>query len=107
MAPPDVSKLMSAEEARSVGIETMTEAQRQILAGWGMRMFTMGKTVNAAIDVIKYNGRVVLLDDGTRWEVDEIDATTTELWGPGDKVVIIDDEMYRLDDLEKASVQRE
>ena len=98
---------MQPEEMQRLGVGSMTDEQRQVLADWGMRMFRLGQHVVADIDNIKYDGRLIILDDGTRWEVDAIDASTAELWGPMDKVVVIDDEMFKLDDLEKVSVQQE
>lgn len=103
----ELEKLMSPEEAQRIGIESMTTEQRQALAEWGMRMFNLGQHIVADIQDIKYDGRLIILDDGTRWEVDAIDASTAELWSPFDKVVVIDDEMFKLDDLEKVSVQQD
>lgn len=40
-------------------------------------------------------------------EVDELDASTAELWSPLDKVVVIDDEMWKLDDFEKVAAMEE
>lgn len=103
----DLAKLMSAAEQGSTGIAKLTEAERQALLEWGMRMFTLGQHVVANIDEIKYDGRVVILDDGTRWEVDAVDTVTADMWMPGDRVVVIDDEMYKLDDSERVTVQQE
>ena len=49
----------------------------------------------------------MILDDGTRWEVDSTDASTCEFWPEFTKVVIIDGEMYHIEDAEKVSVQEE
>lgn len=103
----DLDKLMSAAEQASAGILRLTEPERQALLRWGMRMFTLGQHVVANIDQIKYDGRVVILDDGTRWEVDTIDTVTSDMWMPGDRVVVINDEMYKLDDSERVGVQQE
>ena len=105
--PVELEKLMRPEEMQRLGVESMTEEQRQVLSDWGMRMFSLGQHVVADIEDIKYDGRLIILDDGTRWEVDAIDSTTAELWSPFEKVVVIDDEMYKLDDMEKVSVQQE
>jgi len=103
----DLEKLMHPEEMHRIGVESMTAEQRQALITWGMRMFTLGRHVVASIENIKYDGRLIILDDDTRWEVDAIDASTVETWSPMDKVVVIDDEMFKLDDMEKVSVQQE
>lgn len=104
--PIEIEKLMRPDEIQRLGVDAMDEKQRQTLADWGMRMFTLGQHVVANIDDIKYDGRLIILDDGTRWEVDSIDASTAEMWSETDKVVVIDDEMFRLDDLEKIAVQQ-
>jgi len=105
--PVELEKLMRPEEMQPLGVESMTGEQRQALLDWGMRMFTLGQYVVADIEDIKYDGRLIILDDGTRWEVDAIDASTAEMWSTMDKVVVIDDEMFKLDDTEKVGVQQE
>ena len=103
----DLQSLMQPEEARRIGIDAMTENQRNALAEWGVRMFSMGQIVLSSIAEVKYGGRLVILDDGSRWEVDEFDDDIADLWLPAERVVVIDHEMYRLDDLEKVHVQPE
>ncbi len=63
-------------------------------------MYGLGQHIVADIQDTKYDGRLIILDDGTRWKVDRTDATATELWNYLDKVVVIDDEMFKLDDSE-------
>jgi hypothetical protein len=53
---------------------------------------------------VKYEGHLVVLDDGTRWEVDTIDTGTAELWSAMDHVLVADGEMWKLDDNEKIAV---
>jgi len=103
----ELEKLMRPDEVQCLGVATMSEEQRQTLFDWGMRMYSSGQHVVADIEDIKYDGRLIILDDGTRWEVEAIDSTTAELWSPLDKVVVIDDEMYKLEDTEKVGVQQE
>lgn len=103
----DLVKIINPYEREKMGMDSMSEDQRQAVAAWGLRMFTMGQHVVADIDEVKYEGRLVILDDGTRWEVDSVDASKSDMWSSMDKVVIIDDVMYRLDNFEKVSVQEE
>ena len=102
----EIEKLMRPDEIQRLGVDSMTEKQKQTLADWGMRMFALGQHLVADIEDIKYDGRLIILDDGTRWEVEALGTSTAEMWSPMDKVVVIDDEMFKLDDLEKVSVQR-
>jgi hypothetical protein len=66
-----------------------------------------GDAVVTRIKAIKYGGRLVILEDGSRWEVDELDEATAELWEVGGQVVVLDGEMSFLDDAEKVSVVAE
>jgi hypothetical protein len=103
-----LEKLMSPQEMQCLRIESMSEEQRQILVEWGTRMFSLGQRQNIVADIqeIKYDGRLIILDDGTRWDVESMDDMTADMWSAFDKVVIIDDEMYKLDDTEKVGVQQ-
>lgn len=62
---------------------------------WGLRMYGIGQHKVGDIHEIKYDGRVVILDDGSRWEVE---LSTIDFWGEFTNVAIIDDEMYRLEE---------
>jgi hypothetical protein len=103
----ELEKLIRPEEKERMGIDSLTEKQQKALAEWGLRMFSLGQHIVADIQDIKYDGRLIILDDGTRWEVDSVDTMTAELWSAFDKVVVIDDEMFKLDDLQKVSVEEE
>jgi len=103
----ELENLMTPENVKRLGVESMTEEQKQILLNWGLKMFSLGQQIVANIEEIKYDGRLIILDDGTRWEVDSFDASTADLWDVMDKVVVIDDEMYRLENAEKVSVEQE
>ena len=48
-----------------------------------------------------------MLEDGSRWEVDKTDSAVSKSWAEMDCVVIIDNEMYRLDELQRVQVERE
>jgi hypothetical protein len=102
-----LAQLMSAEELQATGSISLTAEQQEALVNWGMRMYQLGQYVVADIEEVKYDGRLIILDDGSRWEVETFDSSTAEMWGLMDKVVVIDDEMYKLDELEKVSVTQE
>jgi hypothetical protein len=103
----DIEKIMRPDEILQIGADDMTKSQIQGLVSWGLRMFGMGQHTVASIEDIKYEGRLVILDDGSRWEVDSVDVGTSELWSHLDKVVVIDDEMYKLDEGDMVRVSRE
>ena len=93
-----IEQLMLADEIATSGIYKLSELEQQAIMSWGLRMFGLGEHKVGDIDGIKYDGRVVILDDGSRWEIESHEASTVDSWGEFTKVVIIDDEMYRLDE---------
>jgi len=107
MAARDLKALMRPEEADRIGVHAMTEAQRQALTDWGRRLSSSREGVVGSIKAVKYGGRLIILNDGSRWEVDEIDDGTAELWDTGGRVVVLDGEMFLLEELEKIGVQPE
>lgn len=54
--------------------------------------------------ILSMTPKVIALDYGSSWVVDDLDKYTAELWAEFAKVVVIDDEMYKLDEAEKAMV---
>jgi len=102
-----LAELMIAEEAQRIGIDTLDELQQSALLDWGMRMFSLGQYVVGDIADVKYDGRLIVLEDGTRWEVDADDAGTAGIWAFLDKVIVVDDVMYRLEDAERVHVEQE
>jgi hypothetical protein len=103
----NIEQMMSEAELRSSGVSGLTEAQREVIAAWGLRMYGLGQYHLDDIEDIKYGGRLVILSDGSRWEVDEFDASVAEMWSPLDKVVVADDVMWKLDEMEKVTVTEE
>lgn len=101
----DITDMMTPEEAESIGLDSMSEQQKRCLNEWGMRLFSMGQHVVAEIDKVKYDGRLVILDDGSRWTVDDGYTDISEVWDYCDRVVVIDDCMYKLDESEMVAVE--
>ena len=60
---------------------------------------------SSIIEKIKYDGKLIILDDGSKYESD--DEYTSDNWSDGDKVLVVDEEMYKLDDLEKVGVKED
>ena len=103
----DLTQIMTAEEMAATGANLLTTSQQLNLAVWGMKMFTLGQHRVSEIEEIKYGGRLIILQDGSRWEVNELDVTTAENWSALDRVVVIDDLIWRLDDLERVEAEEE
>lgn len=51
--------------------------------------------------------RFIVLDNGSRWEVDSLDSSTAEYWNFLDDVVVIDGKMYNLEGAESVDVTEE
>ena len=101
----EIEELMAPEEIELLGVNNMTAEQKQCLIDYSFKTYTLGQHVVGDIESIKYDGKVVVLDDGSRWVVDDLDRDTVELWGEFEKVVIIDGAMYKLDDSERVEVE--
>lgn len=86
--------------------ELPEDIQEQI-ARYGLEMFGLGQHVTGDISEIKYDGRLIILSDGTRWEVAASDTGVADLWSQFSKVVILDGEMYNIEDAEKVAVQED
>jgi hypothetical protein len=102
-----LTDVMSLAEHERTGAGRLSEPQREALVEWGMRMFGLGQHVVARIEKIKHEGRVLVLDDGTRWDVEAADGRVAELWVEGNRVVVIEGQMYKLDDSERVGVEQD
>jgi hypothetical protein len=100
----ELEKVLLKEEYEGLHVDAFSPRQRELLLQCFMRAFRLGEHVCADIEKIKYDGRLVILEDGSRWEVDDMDTSTVSMWDAGDKVVVVDGKMYKLDDLEAAEV---
>lgn len=99
-----LADFISPQEFSEMGIAKLTDREQEAILKWGVRQFSLGQHVFGAIDEIKYDGRVVVLDDGSRWEVASYDDSVADLWSPSDEVVVIDGKMYNLADSESIDV---
>ena len=103
----DYASLVPSSWYDRLGWSTLTPEQKTVIGEYGFYMFRLGSATVEDIDEVKYDGRLVIVEDGSRWEVDAIDASTAELWGPLTKVAVIDDVMYNLDSAEHVDVTEE
>lgn len=103
----DVLTFLRPHERVALGVDHMSVEQRHILLNWGMHMYGLGQHRVANIEAIKYDGRVVVLDDGSRWLVDSTDHIAASVWNEYDRVVVIDYQMFLLDESESIHVEEE
>ncbi len=100
-----LESLMKEEEINSCGVEKLSESEREALKNWFFRLHFALSPKIAEIEKIKYDGKLIILDDGSKYESG--DEYTSDNWFEGDKVLVNDDEMYRLQDLEMVNVEEE
>jgi hypothetical protein len=58
------------------------------------------------IDSVVSDGKIIKLEDGSLWEVDDVDMVDTAIWLPISDVVICGSNMINTDDKESAEVKR-
>jgi hypothetical protein len=85
-----------------------TAAQIEAVKAWGN--WVLASRANAtklSIKKIKYDGHVVMFNDGSRWEVKDDDIDIVGSWSEGDEVVLLGNRLLRIDDCEIATVSIE
>lgn len=100
-------KKMGFPDLKGLKLSDLSDEDVKAIFDWGMWTYGLGSSDQGSIDEIKYDGHLVVLDDGSRWEVDDGDTYTTDGWCEGDEVVVINGRMYRLDELESVEVTKE
>ncbi|MDX9834326.1 MAG: hypothetical protein RBT36_03830 [Desulfobulbus sp.] len=58
------------------------------------------------IESVTSDGRIVILEDGSVWEVDPIDRIDSMLWLPVSEIVACDDKLINTDDGETVDALR-
>lgn len=72
-----------------LGWSDLAPSLRDMIGQFALEMYGLGRHAFGQIDDLKYDGRLVILDDGSRWEVDSADASTSQFWNLFDQVVVI------------------
>src|SRR5205085_2528694 len=58
------------------------------------------------IESITSDGKIIKLEDGSVWQVDDVDAVDSSLWLPASEIIACDDKLISTDDKEKVSASR-
>ena len=90
-----------------IPIAQFSDQDAKALCAWGSQMIDLFKCEEGIIEEIKYDGHILVMEDGTRWEVDDTDTYTATLWDAGDHIVVFDGRMFKLDDSESVAVEKE
>jgi len=56
------------------------------------------------IEAVEADGKVIKLEDGSMWEVDDVDIISTSIWLPVSEVVVCNDKIINVDDNVTADV---
>ena len=58
------------------------------------------------IDTVSDDGSIIKLEDGSIFEVNDLDALTSSLWLPVTEIVVCDDKLINTDDGETVDAER-
>ncbi len=105
MSDIKIESWMSEQEIVECGIKKLSETEKRSLISFVLKIHNMLSPKIAEIEKIKYEGRLIILDDGSRYESQN--TFISESWSEGDKVAIIDDEMFLLDESQMVEVEEE
>jgi cold shock CspA family protein len=103
----DIQQLFTPSERRAMGIDGMAPDQQRALLDWGRRLYVMGEHRHCRVKAVKYDGRLIVLDNDSRWEVDRNDQFTASQWSSDDEVFVNDGRMYKLDQRDSVEVKAE
>jgi len=90
--------VVAAAEARAAS----TRPRAPVPHGTGSR--SKGCESGHWIDSVAGDGKIIKLEDGSMWEVDDVDTVTTSIWLPVSEVVVCGTKMINVDDDESADV---
>jgi hypothetical protein len=66
----------------------------------------MACEADLSIRSVAKDGQIIVLDDGSVWEVDSVDTVDSSLWLPTSEIVACDDKLINTDDEETVSARR-
>jgi hypothetical protein len=97
--------LLSLEQKEAVAAAEARAgpARRKLEAAVAARRAS-GDCDSHSIESIEGDGKFVKLDDGSMWEVDDVDTVTTSIWLPASDAVVCRGKMINLDDNESVEV---
>jgi hypothetical protein len=103
----NLTQMLATEEPVATEANPLTTSKQLELSAWGMRMFTLGRHLVSDLKEFNYGGRLIILQEGSKREVNELDTTTAESRSTLVKAVVIDDSIWQLDHNERVRVEEE
>jgi hypothetical protein len=103
--------LLSAEQLNQTRLAERTAEQTQSKRATGAPPRTRGSRYSGCdsghwVQSVSNDGQIVILEDGSVWQVDPVDAIDSMLWLPVDSIVACDDKLINTDDNESVSARR-
>lgn len=59
-----------------------------------------------SIKSVLADGKIIVLDDGSEWEVDSSDISDSATWVPGDEITVCSDQLVNTDEDETVDATR-
>lgn len=107
----DHSLLTKAQLTQVQAAEARVQASRPSGSGAGRRVvrgrgYSSGCDDGHWVDSVSDNGSILILEDGSVWEVDSVDAIDSSLWLPTTDIIACDDKLINIDENETVSARR-
>ncbi len=100
--------LLTSEQAKSVAAAEAkvapSRSASQAVVGASHRRQSETCVSGLSIESVEGDGKVIKLDDGSMWEVDDVDTVDTALWLAADDVVLCGGKIINKDEDESADV---
>ena len=92
------------------GVDKLSNQEQKNLWEWywntHLLLNRLSESKVSSIEKIKYDGKLIVCEDGTKYE--SSDDYISDTWFEGDKIAIVNDsEMFNLDQLEKINITRD
>ena len=84
----------------------VSSSARQRIAKGGTRGGSSGCDDGHWIDSVMDDGGIIKLEDGSVWQVDDVDTVDSALWLPVTDVIVCDDKIINTDDNETVHATR-
>jgi hypothetical protein len=98
--------LLTSEQAKAVSSAEANSSQPASTVTVPPRTQPGGCVSGLSIESVDGDGKIIKLDDGSMWEVDDVDTVDTALWLATEDVVLCDGKMINTDDNESADVTK-
>jgi len=100
--------LLTPEQAKAVAAaETSAAASKPISPAGTAKEAGSRPTCQSGLSIVSVDGdgKIIRLDDGSLWKVDDVDTVTSSIWLPATAVVVCGDKIINVDDDESVDAQ--